>query len=147
MTPNVTPSEVVAAYAPDTPLVLKLLSWGVLAGMGGAVKFISASLKNRDALSPRRFMLLLTANVFISGFSGLIMALVFSTLSPDRTWQLVAAGVGGYAGTQILDVLALTMSRKMRDVPVPVSSVIPIPPSVDPGVTQQAGVVDSPGHG
>jgi hypothetical protein len=130
------PAEVASAYAPDTPLYLKLLSWGVLAGMGGAVKFISASLKNRDALSPRRFLMLLAANVFISGFSGLMGALVFSTLSPDRTWQLVAAGVGGYMGTLLLDSLALTMSRKMRDGPLPVSSVIPIPPSVDPGVTQ-----------
>lgn len=137
MSPNLSPADVASAAAhPETPLVLKLLSWGVLAGAGGAVKFVSASLKSKDAMGPRRFLVLLTANVFISGFSGLIMALVFSTLSPDHTWQLVAAGVGGYAGTQILDVLALTMSRKMRDGPLPVSSVIPIPTSVDPGAAQ-----------
>jgi len=121
----------------QTPLYLKLATWGLLAGMGGAVKFISVTLKNKDRMSPQRFLLLLSANVFISGFSGLMGALVFSTLSPDRTWQLVAAGVGGYLGTQLLDVLALAMSRKMRDGPLPISSVIPIPTSVDPAAPER----------
>lgn len=134
---NSVPSPAELASVAEAPLYVKLFSWGVLAGMGGAVKFISVSLRSKDKMTPQRFLLLLAANVFISGFSGLMGALVFSTLSPDRTWQLVAAGVGGYMGTLLLDSLALSMSKKMRDVPLPVSAVIPIPTSVDPGAPKE----------
>src|SRR4051794_33031002 len=105
MNPVLPPAELVSV--PETPLYLKLLTFGTLAGMGGAVKFISVALRTKDVMSPQRFLLLLGANVFISGFSGLMGALVFSSLSTDLTAQMVAAGVGGYLGTQLLDVLAL----------------------------------------
>jgi hypothetical protein len=116
----------------ETPLYAKILSWGLLASAGGAVKFLAAMLRTPEKMSAKRFLFLLGANVCISGFSGLIFALLFSTLSPDRTWQLIAAGIGGYLGTQLLDIIALTMTKKISDMPVPISQVIPIPASVDP---------------
>src|SRR3954471_19084954 len=116
----------------ETPLYAKIISWGVLASAGGAVKFLAVTLKKGNFMSARRFLFLLLANVFISGFSGLMGALVFSTFTADHVWQLIASGIGGYLGTSLLDVLALTMTKKLTDFPVPVSRVIPIPPSVDP---------------
>lgn len=116
----------------ETPLYAKIISWGFLASAGGAVKFIAATLKKGTFMSGRRFLFLLGANVLISGFSGLMGALVFSTFTADHTWQLIAAGVGGYLGTTLLDVIALTLTKKITDLPVPISSIIPIPMSVDP---------------
>jgi len=120
----------------DPPLYAKLIAWGVLAGAGGAVKFVSAALKNPTLMSSRRFLVLLAANVFISGFSGLMGALLFATISPDHNLQLIAAGVFGYLGTQGLDIIALTMTKKVTNTPPPISSVIPVPASVDPAASK-----------
>jgi len=129
MTPPVSPADLPAA---EPSSYLQMVAFGVLAGMGGATKFVSVALKSREPMSMRRFGTLLAANVLVSGFSGLIGALWFSTLTPDRTLQLVAAGVFGYAGPQMLDLLVLTMQRKVSNTPVPLSAVIPIPPAADP---------------
>jgi LydA holin phage, holin superfamily III len=124
------PSELAAVF--------KFFLFAVLAGCGGAVKFISASLRTNTTMSPRRFLFLLGANVFISGFSGLMGALIFSTISPDRNWQLIAAGVFGYLGTTGLDVISLALSKRMLGDPLPVSAIIPLPASVDPASPQVA---------
>ncbi len=116
----------------DPPLYIKVIWWGSLAGVGGAVKFISAALKDPSIMSSPRFFILLGANVFISGFSGLMGALLFATISPDHNLQLIAAGIFGYLGTQGLDIVALTMSKKVSSELLPISSVIPVPASVDP---------------
>ena len=128
MTPSVSPADV----SNDAPQIMQLLAWGLLASMGGAVKFISLALRNKDQLGIRRFLVLLSANVFVSGFSGLMGALALSKFTGDHTVHLVGAGVFGYGGPQILDILVLSMQRKVSDVQVPLSSIIPIPPSLDP---------------
>ena len=117
----------------------KYVLWALLAGAGGAVKFVSAALRNNATMSAKRFLALLTANVFISGFAGLIGALVFSLISPEPALQAIAAGIFGYLGTQGLDIIALTMSKKITNDAVPISTVIPVPASVDP-----AAKVDPP---
>ena len=129
LTPPLLPLE-------DTPLYAKMISWGVMAGIGGAVKFVSAALKNNQVMSAKRFMTLLTANVFISGFSGLMGSLVFATFSPDHNLQLIAAGVFGYLGTHGLEIIALSMTRRVTNEAPPISSVIPVPASVDPAASQ-----------
>lgn len=127
------PAEsVTEPFSEHTPYLIRLIQFGVLAGMGGATKFISTSLKSTEKMSNRRFLVLLIANVFISGFSGLMGALMFSTVSPDITLQSVAAGIFGYIGAQGLDIIALTMQKKFFDKPQPISSIIPVPTSVDP---------------
>jgi hypothetical protein len=110
----------------------KYVVWALLAGAGGAVKFVSASLRNNAAMSSRRFMILLGANMLISGFAGLIGALLFSVISPEPALGAIAAGIFGYMGTQGLDIIALTMSKKITNDAVPISTVIPVPASVDP---------------
>ena len=118
-----------ASHVPD---VAKYVIWALLAGSGGAVKFVSAQLRNNQTMSSRRFMLLLGANVLISGFAGLMGAMLFSLFSSEPAAQAIAAGIFGYLGTQGLDNIALTMIKKLTNEPVPISTVIPIPASVDP---------------
>ncbi len=111
----------------------KLLIWAFLAGGGGGVKFIAGMLRSPEIVSRRRFVTMLLANVTISGFAGLMGALFMSTLTPDPTWQFIAAGIVGYLGTQGLDMIALGVQRKLSHVTPAVSSVMPVPPSMDPG--------------
>jgi hypothetical protein len=124
MTPSVPPVDA------ETPRYVQMFLFGLLASMGGATKFITVALRSKEPMTMRRFLTLLGANILVSGFSGLIGALWFSTLTPDLTLQFVAAGVLGYAGPQFLDLLVLTMQRKVSDTPVPLSAVIPVPPAV-----------------
>mgnify|MGYP002785381259 CR=1 FL=1 len=123
----------VIAAPSELAAVLKYVGFAVVAGFGGAVKFLSVSLRTNTQMSTRRFLFLLGSNVTISAFSGVMAALIFSQISPDKTWQLAAAGVGGYMGTQLLDIVALAMTKRITEESVPVSAVIPIPASVDPG--------------
>lgn len=118
-------------------MVARFLVWAFLAGMGGAVKFVSASLRESTVMSPRRFLLLLGANVLISGFSGLMGALLLSTITPDHNFHLIAAGMFGYLGTQGLDIIALALRKRASLDPLPVSAVIPIPKSVDPAASPE----------
>lgn len=127
------PADLSAAEAPH---LAQLLAWGLLAGAGGAVRFVSVMMRTKGHISSRRFLVLLVGNVFVSGFSGLIGALAFSTFSSNHIWQMIAAGVFGYGGTQVLDFLALAMQRKVAGTAEPVSAAIPIPPSVDPALPQ-----------
>lgn len=116
-------------------MLARLLVWAFLAGLGGAVKFVSASLRDGSYMSPRRFILLLGANVLISGFSGLMGALLLSTITQDHNVHLIAAGMFGYLGTQGLDIIALALRKRASLEPLPISAVIPIPKSVDPAAT------------
>ena len=50
------------------------------------------------------------AKCFVSGFAGYIVAAIASKLSPD--WVHVAAGVGGFAGTQALDFIINVVKRR-----------------------------------
>ena len=59
----------------------------------------------------RRFLMLILANMFVSGFCGLMGALFFSTFSTDWVWQSIAAGVFGFVGVQSLDIITLTMNK------------------------------------
>lgn len=97
----------------ENPTVLKFAAWLFLALAGGAAKFITSLLKNKEYMSIRRFTVLFVGNVFVSGFGGMMGALVFSTISPDVTQQAVAAGIFGYLGTTGLDAIAQSFKKKI----------------------------------
>lgn len=73
------------------------LMWVALAMAGGVAKYLDFYL--RTGVMPK--LGLLFAHATVSGFSGYMVAQVVIRFSPD--WTLVAAGVGGYLGTQGLD--------------------------------------------
>lgn len=57
-------------------------------------------------MRPVSFLLALLANCFISGFVGPMTALYVSTKTDDSTWPLIAAGIGGYLGIEMLNLLS-----------------------------------------
>lgn len=81
-------------------------SWIVLAGIGGVVRFLSGNLNNQKPIKPVAFILALLANCIISGFAGPMAALYVSTKTDDKTWALIAAGIGGYLGIEMLNLLS-----------------------------------------
>lgn len=78
---------------------VKIIEWLLFAGFGGAVRFVGERLKHNDPKWRGRDFFLLLGNAFISGFSGLLGALVLSRITEDYVYQLVAAGMFGYFGT------------------------------------------------
>ena len=81
-------------------------SWVVIAGVGGVVRFLAGSLREKKPMRPVSFLLALLANCVISGFAGPMAALYVSTKTDDQTWHLIAAGIGGYLGIEMLNLLS-----------------------------------------
>jgi len=96
------------------PQVIKVSTWALLAFMGGAAKFVATTLASKEKLTFRRFMVLICGNVFVSGFGGIMGALIFSTISQDPTMQAIAAGVFGYLGTQGLETITTIYKKKIE---------------------------------
>jgi len=75
--------------------------------IGGIARYLDTYL--RTATTPKFGMLV--ANALVSGFSGYMVAQVALRVEPD--WALVAAGIGGYLGTQGLDWLSEVLKRRI----------------------------------
>lgn len=108
----------------------KIVVWGLLAGFGGAVKYVSAVIRAQELVTNRRFMMLLGANMFISSFCGLMGAMLISTVTKEIMWHGLAAGMFGYVGTYSLDMTMMALQKKVGIRPE-ASVVIPLPSSVD----------------
>lgn len=89
-------------------------SWILLAGLGGVVRFLSANLRSQKPIKPFSFILALLANCIISGFAGPLAALYFSTKTDDQTWHLIAAGIGGYLGIEMLNLLSAVFKSFLK---------------------------------
>lgn len=82
------------------------IAWVVLAMVGGVARYLDSYLKGSDV--PKWGMML--AHALVSGFSGYMVAQVALKFQPD--WALICAGIGGYLGTQGLDLLTEVVRRK-----------------------------------
>lgn len=82
------------------------IMWVLIAMAGGIARYLDQYLKTG---SPPKIGMLL-AHAVVSGFSGYMMVQFVLRFSPD--WSIIAAGAGGYLGTQGLDFISHTMKSK-----------------------------------
>ncbi len=82
------------------------IMWVLIAMAGGIARYLDQYLKTG---SPPKIGMLL-AHAVVSGFSGYMMVQFVLRFSP--AWSIIAAGAGGYLGTQGLDFISHTMKSK-----------------------------------
>lgn len=83
------------------------VAWVLLAMIGGVARYLDTYLKSGNA--PK--VGLLITHALVSGFSGYMVAQVMLKVQPD--WALIAAGIGGYLGTQGMDFLTRVMKKRI----------------------------------
>ena len=83
------------------------LAWIGLAIAGGVARYLDTYLRSGNA--PK--IGLLFAHALVSGFSGYMVAQVALRVQPE--WALVAAGVGGYLGTQGMDFISEIIKQRL----------------------------------
>lgn len=82
--------------------------WLALAVLGGIARYLSKFLVGQETLTTSRII----ATIFVTGFSGYMTAQVMLLVYPP--WTVVGAGVGGWAGTQMMDVFVDFVKYKVQ---------------------------------
>lgn len=83
------------------------LIFTLVAVIGGVAKHLHGFLAGEKQFSLPRLL----ARAIVSGFSGYMFAKTMIILQPD--WAMVAAGVGGYMGTEALDYILIVIKNKV----------------------------------
>ena len=92
----------------------KAFLWSLLACVGGITRFLATEINaTHKKFTPKSFFTMLIANAFISGFTGLMGALVISRLTSDQTLHLVSAGVFGYLGPQGMELVVKYLQNRI----------------------------------
>lgn len=87
----------------DTAQIL----WVAIAAVGGVTRYLDVWLRTgtTPAIGPA------IGHAFVSGFAGYMTALTMGKFDPD--WALIAAGAGGYLGTQGLDWISAILKARV----------------------------------
>ncbi len=83
------------------------LAWVILAMIGGVARYLDGHIRGTVSFKWG----LAATHALVSGFSGYMVAQVALKLQPD--WALIAAGVGGYLGTQGLDFISAVLKQRL----------------------------------
>lgn len=92
-----------------------IITWLALAGAGGLARFL-ASQMDPDAkqLTLKRFLFQALANMLVSGFAGVMGALMMSQIAPEAIiLQHASAGIFGYMGHRSLEAMAEKLNQKL----------------------------------
>jgi hypothetical protein len=89
-------------------------TWALLAAAGGVARFLSTRIApEAEPITKAKFAFLMIANILVSGFSGLMGALVASAMTEDATWHFVSAGVFGFLGAKGIEILSDKLNSKL----------------------------------
>lgn len=90
------------------------LMWVLVAAIGGVARYLDTYIRTKTA----PVWSILAAHMVVSGFAGYMFAQVVLRFAPE--WAMVAAGLGGYLGTQALDIATNVIQKRVLNVdPVP----------------------------
>lgn len=78
----------------------------IVAIFGGIAKYLDTYLRGQEKVTVARA----TSYIIVCAFTGWITGEVMLIMYPN--WALIASGVGGYAGTQMMDVFVELMKLK-----------------------------------
>lgn len=85
------------------------LVFAALAGMGGVAKYL------HQYINGATFQVsIFVANIFISGFSGLMFSHLGRAVGLSQELLFVCAGVGGAAGWQVIEHMMAVLKDKMK---------------------------------
>lgn len=102
------------------------LIWVIVAMLGGIARYLDSYI--RTGVAPR--LGLLAAHALVSGFSGYMVAQAILQFSAH--WAMVAAGVGGYLGTQGIDWLATVLRDRVIGGSIPPKPDVKLPENKPP---------------
>lgn len=91
------------------------LVWAALGAIGGIVKVLVQLLGAKVLPTNKAIFWMLTANAFVSGFSGFLGAVLMSQISHSDDLHVVAAGICGYMGVAALDLLSTWARDKLSN--------------------------------
>ncbi len=86
--------------------------WVFLGIAGGVVRVFFNYLAETTPPTLGKFLIILSMNMFISGFAGYLGAVLGSTLTDNDQLHVVFAGITGYMGVSSLDWIAMKLKSK-----------------------------------
>jgi len=90
------------------------LVWVALGSAGGAAKVFTQLLAMEKLPTKATIFWLLAANMFVSGFAGLLGAILATNFTADDNIHVAVAGITGYMGVAALDFFSLWLKNKFK---------------------------------
>ena len=88
--------------------------WALLGVAGGIARVFGNWLSQEEKPQRGTFIIILIFNIFISGFTGYLGAIVGNLLTGNDQWHVIFAGVFGYLGVNGLEYLSDKVKQKLN---------------------------------
>ena len=90
------------------------LLWALLGTAGGTARVFSTWLTQDPKPTGKMFAITLILNIFISGFTGYLGAVIGNLITTNDQWHVIFAGVFGYLGVNGLEFLSEIVKNKIQ---------------------------------